>query len=101
MDNAVSIRAVSDTSGVTAWPPVLGSQWANGVPLQIPGWPHPHGDAVSWDLAFEISTNEPSYEDDPIPGDISGPVGIPDGSVNFWDLSVVGANWARTAVGLP
>ncbi len=98
MDNAVSITAVYDTAGVTAWPPVLHNYWSAGVPLQIPAWPHPHGDAISWDLAFEISTNEPSYEDDPIPGDITGPIGIPDGTVNIWDLALMGLNWEMRAV---
>ncbi|RKY07964.1 MAG: hypothetical protein DRP66_05565 [Planctomycetota bacterium] len=98
MDNAVSITAVTDTSGVTTWPPVLGSLWSAGVPLQIPAYTGPgsHGDAISWDLAFEISTNEKSYEEDPIPGDISGPAGVPDGKVNFDDLVVMAANWAAS-----
>jgi hypothetical protein len=103
MDNAVSIKAVETTTTVigadgivttttsTAWPPILGSTWTNGVPLQIPAYNPPqqgHGDAVSWDLAFEISTNEPSYEDDPMPGDIDK-----DGDIDLADLSILAANY--------
>ena len=59
-----------------------------GVPLQIPAYPHPHGDAISWDLAFEISTNEPSYEDDPKPGDVNR-----DGRIDLADVAIVAANY--------
>lgn len=98
MDNAVSITAVSDSSGVATWPPVLGSLWNAGVPLQIPPYP-PHGDAISWDLAFEISTNEKAYEDDPIPGDIGGPGGalIPDGRVTLDDFRIMALHWLEIA----
>ncbi|MBW8034890.1 MAG: hypothetical protein FVQ79_04415 [Planctomycetes bacterium] len=110
MDNAVSIEEVTttttDAGGTTTttitWPPVLGSQWFSGVPLQIPAYdplfPN-HGDSVSWDLAFEISTNEKPDEDDPIEGDIGGPGGstAPDGIVNINDLLIVARNWLRVA----
>ena len=70
------------------WPPVLGSTciMTDVDPVE---WPL----GVSWDLAFELTTNEPAYIDDPIAGDISGPAGVPDGSVDLIDLSVVAANW--------
>ncbi len=113
MDNAVSIQEVTTTTtnadGTTtttiAWPPVLGSQWSNGVPLQIPAYnpqfPN-HGDSISWDLAFEISTNEDIIEDDPIDGDIGGPNGPgPDGVVNIFDLRIIALNWLRVAPLIP
>ncbi|MHC4882188.1 MAG: DUF7901 domain-containing protein [Planctomycetota bacterium] len=100
MDNAVSITAVTDASGTTTWPPVLGSLWSAGVPLQIPAYTGhgSHADAISWDLAFEISTNEPAYEDDPIPGDVGGPgTTEPDGTVDLNDLAIVARNWLTVA----
>ena len=109
MDNAVSITAVdvlnADGTYTTTWPPVLGSQWNAGIPLQIPaydlhlGGHQGHADAISWDLAFELSTNEEAYEDDPIPGDIGGPGGstVPDGIVDINDLVITAANWLRLA----
>ena len=94
-DNAVSIQSVvnanADGTVMPTWPPVLGSIWNAGVPLQIPPYP-PHGDATSWDLAFELSTIKPSYEDDPIPGDINL-----DRVVNLADVAIVGAHWLETA----
>ena len=105
----MSITAVdvlnADGTYTTTWPPVLGSQWNAGIPLQIPaydlhlGGHQGHADAISWDLAFELSTNEEAYEDDPIPGDIGGPGGstVPDGIVDINDLVITAANWLRLA----
>ena len=110
MDNAVSIRKVQtvNADGTTSvtWPPVVGSEWSWGVPLQIPAYDpqngQGHADAVSWDLAFEISTNEKTYQDDPIPGDIGGPNGeIPDGVVDIHDLAVMARHWQERFVAVP
>ncbi|MBL7215676.1 MAG: hypothetical protein ISS71_08370 [Phycisphaerae bacterium] len=91
-DDAVSIQMASPW-----WPPIVNNtQWVTGIPIQWP--PHPDPEGVTWDMAFELTTNEPAYEDDPIDGDISGPDGIPDGEVNLIDLSVIAANWLTTAL---
>ncbi len=85
-DDACSIMFVQ--SGT--WPPVLYDVWQDGFELR-------GLDGESWDLAFELTTNQPAYEDNPIPGDITGPVGIPDGKVDLYDLVVIAANWLNTA----
>ncbi|MHC4623952.1 MAG: DUF7901 domain-containing protein, partial [Planctomycetota bacterium] len=46
-DDAVRIRTLD--GGV--WPPGVGSRWGTGEPVE-----HPEG--VSWDLAFELTTNQ-------------------------------------------
>jgi hypothetical protein len=73
-----------------AWPPVIGSQWASGTPVEFP-------DGVSWDLAFELTTNEPGYIDNPIPGDITGPAGSPDKVVDLLDFALMASHWLETA----
>jgi hypothetical protein len=75
------------------WPPVVGAtKWMTGVPIQHPPYPDPEG--VSWDVAFELTTNEPAYEDDPIPGDSNL-----DGTVNFIDVAITAAHWLEIAPG--
>jgi hypothetical protein len=61
-----------------------------GTPIQYPGPPEP----ISWDVAFELTTNEPSYEDNPIPGDLNL-----DGIVNLKDVAITAANWLAIAPG--
>ncbi|MHC4385668.1 MAG: DUF7901 domain-containing protein [Planctomycetota bacterium] len=79
------------------WPPIVNNTtWGSGIPLKFPPYPDPEG--VTWDMSFELTTNEPGYEDDPIPGDISGPVGVPDGKVDLYDLRVVGVNWLMSVM---
>ncbi len=86
-DDACSITSV--VSGV--WPPQLLDVWLTGDELIDP-------DGFSWDLAFELTTNEPSYEDEPIPGDIaSAGGGPPDGIVNFFDIAKLLEHWLDTA----
>ena len=70
----------------TIMPLRVGSKFLSGVAIKYP-------DGVTWDLAFELTTNEPSYQDEPIPGDITGPVGIPDGVVNFFDIAKIATHW--------
>lgn len=41
---------------VADWPPVIGTQWAATSPIKLPPYPDPCG--VSWDMAFELTTNE-------------------------------------------
>ncbi|MGB2807415.1 MAG: hypothetical protein WBC22_06730 [Sedimentisphaerales bacterium] len=75
------------------WPPVVGTtKWINGIPIQYPPYPDPEG--VSWDVAFELTTNEPAYEDNPIPGDANL-----DGVIDFKDVAITAANWLEKAPG--
>jgi len=58
-DDAVRISSV-----LPAWPPVIGSQWAGGTPIEYP-------EGESWDLAFELTTIEEGqldFGDAPDPG---------------------------------
>ncbi len=85
--------AVSITQAAPWWPPVVGStKWMAGVPVQYP--PYPNTDSVSWDVAFELTTNEPAYEDNPIPGDSNL-----DGVFDFKDLAITLAHWLERAPG--
>jgi len=62
------------------WPPVIGSQWAGGMPIEFP-------EGVSWDMAFELSTNEPP--DFGIPSaDIDQ-----NGWVDFVDFAIFADQW--------
>jgi len=84
-DDAVSIRQLDP------WPPVVGTtKWIDGIPLQYPPYPDPEG--VSWDVAFELTTNEPAYEDNPIPGDLNT-----DLTVDFRDVAILANNWLAVA----
>ena len=75
------------------WPPVVGAtKWMTGIPIQHPPYPDPEG--VSWDVAFELTTSEPAYEDNPIPGDSNL-----DGKVDFKDVAITAANWLERAPG--
>ncbi len=44
-----AVRITSTKFG--EWPPMVGSQWGNGIQLECPQW-------CSWDLAFELTTNK-------------------------------------------
>ncbi|MCX6345302.1 MAG: GEVED domain-containing protein, partial [Armatimonadetes bacterium] len=50
-DDAVRIQQTNDPAGFPVWPPMIGSTWAAGTHIT-------HPLSVSWDLAFELSTNE-------------------------------------------
>jgi len=75
------------------WPPVIGTT------LNMYDCDPIHINEVSWDLAFELTTNEPGYQDNPIPGDIGGPgfVLVPDRKVDIYDLAILASNWLMTA----
>jgi hypothetical protein len=77
-DDAVRIHNTQDGT----WPPVVGSIWLDGKPVEFP-------DHVSWDLAFELTTDRPESVT-PSP-DINL-----DGIVNYLDVAIV-ANWWLTA----
>jgi len=63
------------------WPPVVGTtKWVSGIPLQIPPYPDPEGH--TWDLAFELTTNEG------IPADLNN-----DGVVSLPDFGIMAGAW--------
>ncbi len=73
-DDATSITALADGT----WPPTVGSQWSNGAPLKGPL-------DETWDLAFELTTNE----------GLSGDLDF-DAKVDFLDLSIMADRWLRS-----
>ena len=77
-----------DDLGYVPWPPTIGAKWLEGDEIYGP-------DGASWDLSFELTTKDPAYEDDPIPGDLTF-----DGTVNNFDLAVLANNWL-TSVSIP
>jgi len=72
-DDAVRIWDTLDPSGLPVWPPTIAYTWADGDYIW---WPDP---CDSWDLAFELSTNQPGPEEpdvnapDPDPLDWESP----------------------------
>jgi hypothetical protein len=68
------------------WPPVIGSVWAGGMPIKYPEDPC----GVSWDMAFELSTNEP-----PDFGTQSADLNQ-DGWVDFFDFAIFADQWLTT-----
>ncbi len=77
--NDDAVRILQLQGGI--WPPVLGSQWASGQPVEFPR-------GVSWDLAFELTTNTATA---PPIVDYNA-----DGIVNFWDLAFFANYWLET-----
>jgi hypothetical protein len=84
-DDAVQIQGLSDGS----WPPVVGSMWGSGIPIQFPPYPNP--DSISFDMAFDLTTNKPSPNDPPASPDLNF-----DGTVNLADLAVLANRWLDT-----
>jgi hypothetical protein len=80
-DDAVVIQ------GTNQWPPVIGSSWTNGYPIQWPAWPDPEG--ATWDVAFELTTNEPDTQYNVM--DFNK-----DGIVNFLDFAAFANEWLKT-----
>lgn len=62
----------------------IGTSYGAGTPLEL--------NDESWDLAFEITTNKPSYCDKPLLGDFNC-----DKIVNFIDFAYFANNWLKTA----
>jgi hypothetical protein len=87
-DDAVRIIHAMNPIDGTLWPPDLktGSQYMDGNSIF---WPDP---CDTWDLAFELTTNKPAYEDDPIPGDLNV-----DRIVDLFDLATLANNWLVSA----
>ena len=75
-DDAVIIQ------GTNQWPLVIGTTWLNGYPIQWPAWPSHEG--TSWDMAFELSTNEQGTPS----ADLNG-----DGIVNLFDFAIFAEQW--------
>ncbi len=75
-DDAVRIWQLLPTG-----PPVLGSKWIAGNPIMFP-------DDVSWDVAFELTTNEPRPHDKPASPDLNW-----DGIVNWKDVRITAGAW--------
>jgi hypothetical protein len=80
-DDAVVIR------GFNPWPLVIGSTWTNGYPIQWPAWPSLEG--ITWDVAFELTTNEPDTKYNAM--DFNK-----DGIVNFLDFALFANEWLKT-----
>jgi hypothetical protein len=76
-DDAVRIYDVQ--SGI--WPPQIGDQWLSGVPIEYPRW-------VSWDLAFDLTTNQ---DCDPTPA--YNPDFDNSGVINVIDLAGIAQLW--------
>ncbi|MBA7474687.1 hypothetical protein ES707_10041 [subsurface metagenome] len=90
-DDAVRITSTLHPINGTLWPPTpptVGSIWMAGNPIR---WPDPSDPNDSWDMSFELTTNQPAYEDDPIPGDLNT-----DKVVNLFDLAIMAKNWLKT-----
>jgi hypothetical protein len=83
-DDAVQINSLADGS----WPPVPGAMWQSGVPIQHPPYPNP--DSISFDLAFELTTNRPDPNDQPASPDLNF-----DGIVNYKDLAILANKWLQ------
>jgi hypothetical protein len=61
------------------WPPTIGSAWKHGYPIEYPV-------DISWDMSFELTTNEPD------PNQSSADLDY-DGIVNFSDLAILAGQW--------
>jgi len=77
-DDAVRIEDVSP-----AWPISLHAKWLQGTPIQWPDWPDPEGE--TWDLAFELTTNDPGKVN---PADLDD-----SGWVDFHDFALFAQLW--------
>ena len=80
--------AVRITSLGGQWPPVIGSVWAGGEPIEYPS-------STSWDMAFVLTTNR---EYQPMkwwwPNEETRAADIyPDGIINLKDMAVLAGNW--------
>jgi len=87
-DDAVRITNTINPITGTTWPPTpptVGSNWVEGNPIY---WPDP---CDTWDLAFELTTNQPAYADVPIPGDLNA-----DGIVDLHDFAILATHYLET-----
>lgn len=87
-DDAVSMQLT------TQWPPVVGlTKWVQGIPIQYPPYPNP--DSITFDMAFELTTNEPDPNAKPN-ADL-----YPDGVINFKDLAIMVNLWGTVVTTTP
>lgn len=107
-DDAVRIMDVNEG----LWPPVIGSFWENGEPIEYP-------EGTSWDMAFVLTTNRkytprrwhwppdpiPPLPDPPLPTPEIYPVAVvdiyEDGEINFKDFAVIASYWLEEATFWP
>ncbi len=85
-DDAVRIRSVTPDATGADWPPSVGSGYLAGRPLEFPRW-------VSWDLAFELTTNKELVPGGGLTGDLDG-----DGTVDFRDFAVFAGQFLQTTL---
>lgn len=78
-DNAIRIYEIADGT----WPATVGSNYGSGQPVEFPEW-------VSWDLAFELTTNR---ECPPAPLEADFDLS---GTVNFVDFAFFASQWLGT-----
>ncbi|MFH1371903.1 MAG: hypothetical protein ABII09_11555 [Planctomycetota bacterium] len=65
------------------WPPMVGlTTWSSGTPIKFPPYPDPEG--ITWDLAFELTTNIPGEPDADL--DKSG-------IVDLYDFAIFADQW--------
>ncbi|HBG78690.1 MAG TPA: hypothetical protein DDW84_07615 [Phycisphaerales bacterium] len=76
-DDAIRVGMVIDPTGLNIWPPIIGSQWMMGAPIEFPA-------GVSWDMAFELTTNEEGTPS----ADLNH-----DKIVNFKDFAIFASQW--------
>ncbi len=80
-DDAVRISMTADGT----WPPTVGSWFGDGQPIKFPE--DPPEEAYSWDVAFQLTTNERPA----IPcADLNR-----DGIVNFVDVAILAKQWLQ------
>ncbi len=82
-DDAVRTEMAIDPMGQNIWPPVIGSQWLDGMPIEYPA-------GTSWDLAFELTTNEPKA---PASADLDF-----SGFVDLADFALFAQQWLSAGV---
>jgi hypothetical protein len=70
-------------------PPTVGlTNWTGGYPIQWPAWPDLEG--ITWDVSFELTTNEPGPPEPPS-ADFND-----DGIVNLIDFAIFADQWLTT-----
>ena len=88
--------AVRITGLVGQWPPIIGSVWEGGEPIEYPS-------GTSWDMAFVLTTNR-KYTPRKWhwPDDESSSLDLyQDGIINFKDLANMAEHWLEQAESYP